>query len=77
MASVKAMGGVFTSAATHLECGISTDADMDGLPDTLDSTIPGVGTVLYYLVTGRNLLGEGPLGPPGSEPPRINDLQCP
>ena len=75
--SVIAMGGVFTSATTKLACGISTDVDMDGMPDTTDATSPPVDGIFYYLVTGRNLLGEGPLGPPGLVPPRINDSQCP
>jgi hypothetical protein len=77
IASVIGLRGVFTSAATQLACGISTDADTNGLPDFPDPSIPGPGSIAYYLVTGRNLLGEGPLGPPASVPPRINDSQCP
>jgi hypothetical protein len=55
-------------------CRIFTDADQNRRPDTTDSTplLPGQGFV--YLVTARNLLGEGPLGPPGYG---VNDGQCP
>ncbi len=70
-------GGVKTSAASKLACGIATDADMDGLPDTTDSVTPSVGAGFYYLVTGRSLTGEGPLSPFGAVPPRLNDSQCP
>jgi hypothetical protein len=77
IASLAAAGGVKTSAAARLACGIATDADIDGLPDTTDITSPPVGGGFYYLVTGRNLTGEGPLAPPGAARPRINDSQCP
>jgi len=77
IASLVAGGGVKTSAATKLACGITTDADSDGLPDTMDSSSLPVGGAFYYLVTGRSLAGEGPLGPFDAAPPRINDSQCP
>ncbi len=76
-ASLIGSSGVVTSTATKLACGINTDADMDGLPDTSDVTSPPSGGAFYYLVTGRNLTGEGPLAALGSMPPQINDSQCP
>jgi hypothetical protein len=70
-------GGVKTSAMTKLACGINTDSNTNQLPDTLDAAIPASGVTYFYLVTGTNLTGEGPLGPPGATPLRINDSQCP
>jgi hypothetical protein len=61
----------------RLACAVATDADHDGRPDTLDTSAPGPGTTYFYLVTGRNLTGEGPLEPSGGVPPRVNDAQCP
>ena len=63
---------------TQLACGIATDADADQLPDYDDAgPNPAMGDARFYLVTASNALGEGPIGPPGAQPPRINDLQCP
>jgi FG-GAP repeat protein len=70
-------GKVLTSETTKLACGINTDSDNDQHPDTLDPAIPAAGVTFFYLVTGENLTGEGPLGPPAALPPRINDSQCP
>jgi hypothetical protein len=63
-------GIVKTSDMTQLACGIST-------PDRDDATMPPAGNAWFYLVTAENLQGEGPLGPAGTIPPRINDVQCP
>lgn len=68
-------GIVKTSNMTQLACGIATDADL--LPDPDDATLPPAGNAWFYLVTARNLQGEGPLGPAGHVPHLINDLQCP
>ena len=38
---------------------------------------PPQGDGWLYLVTGKNLNGEGPLGPLDAVPFRINDDQCP
>ena len=68
---------VRTSNMTAWACGIETDADADGLPDTLDADSPAAGTGFFYLVTGENATGEGPLGPEGAVPARVLDSQCP
>jgi hypothetical protein len=36
-----------------------------------------LGDARFYLVTASNFQGEGPIGPPGATPKRVNDLQCP
>jgi hypothetical protein len=61
----------------QLACGITTDADLNGLPDTTDVAFPAPQNVFLYLITGENLLGEGPLGPANATPPRIHDNPCP
>ncbi|MGH9868011.1 MAG: FG-GAP-like repeat-containing protein [Candidatus Polarisedimenticolia bacterium] len=67
-----------TSDMAQLACGVASDADADLRPDLDDAgPPPPTGDGWFYLVTSRNLLGEGPLGPPGLVPPRVNDLQCP
>jgi hypothetical protein len=66
-----------TSSMTQLACGITTDSNANGLPDTTDPSLPPLGDGYFYLVTSRNLTGEGPLGTLGAAPPRINDGQCP
>jgi hypothetical protein len=77
LAQLHLAGPVFTSNMTQLACGIASDADSDGLPDTTDPLVPAAQAGFYYLVTGNNLQGEGPLGPAGATPPRTNDAQCP
>lgn len=66
-----------TSSMTRLACRIATDANSNGLPDTTDADLPEALSVFTYLVTGNNLLGEGPLGGSESTPPRIHDGPCP
>ncbi len=66
-----------TSQMTQLACGIDTDADTDTLPDTTDPDPAPVGDGYYYLVTGSNSTGEGPIGPATANALRINDAQCP
>jgi hypothetical protein len=68
---------VLTSDMVKLVCGIRTDADADGLPDIEDPAVPSSGETFFYLVTGANDAGEGPIGPAGAAPPRSNDAQCP
>ena len=72
-----ATGFVQTSGMVQVVCGTRQDADGDGLPDATDAYLPALGDASFYLVTGENLTGEGPLGPPGAWPPRIHALQCP
>jgi hypothetical protein len=68
---------VRTSNMTAWACGIDDDADSDSLPDTVDSDPLPAGEGFFYLVTGENATGEGPLGPAGALPARLLDLQCP
>jgi hypothetical protein len=75
--TLRAVGFVRTSDMAKLACGITSDIDADGLPDTEDGAQPSVDQPFFYLVTSINFLGEGPLGPPGTVPPRIHDDQCP
>ncbi|HXV75038.1 MAG TPA: integrin alpha, partial [Candidatus Polarisedimenticolaceae bacterium] len=76
LADLRAAGVVRTSDVPGtFECALNTDADGDGLPDTVDSQTPSPGEGYLYLVSGRNLSGEGPLGPLPAA--RINDGQCP
>jgi hypothetical protein len=75
--TLSATGFVQTSNMTQHLCGTRADGDGDGLPDATDSQIPPPGDAFVYLVAAENLTGEGPLGPPGGWPPRVNDLQCP
>ncbi len=77
ISSFGAAGGVFTSQMTQLACGATLDADADGLPDLTSPGDPAPGAAHGFLVTGRSLFGEGPLGPLGAAPPRVNDAQCP
>jgi hypothetical protein len=72
-------GQVKTSNMTQLACDVSGDADADAdlLPDHDDPGAPPAGDTFFYLVTASNIQGEGPLGPQGAEPLRINDQQCP
>jgi hypothetical protein len=70
-------GEVRTSDMSMLACGIETDVDSDGLPDTQDIDPLPAGDGFFYLVTGQNSTGEGPLGPQSAVKPRILDAQCP
>ncbi len=74
LSALLAAGQVRTSDMTPA-CGITTDADTDMLPDTTHAGTPPAGDAFFYLVTGWNLTGEGPLGPPGYA--GVNDAQCP
>ena len=76
LSAVRSNAGVRTSAMTHLACGANVDLDADLLPDYDDATAgPAVGEAFVYLVTARNVQGEGPLG--SGTPTRSNDAQCP
>jgi len=76
LASIRAAGGVRTSTVMPaLSCGVTTDADADGLPDTIDASMPLQGKCFGYLVSARNATGEGPLEPAGAS--YRNDAQCP
>ena len=72
-----AAGGARTSLMPPLACAIDADADADGLPDATDATAPPAGGSFAYLVTARNLHGEGPLGAPSGGVPRVQDAPCP
>jgi hypothetical protein len=77
LAALRLQGQVMTSTmACSPQFG---DADLDGRPDfqeTGNNPLPGQG--FYYLLTGANLFGEGPLGPPSQQPGRLLDRQlCP
>lgn len=74
LSSVKRMR---TSDATKLSCGINTDADSDGLPDTTDATTPSPGQAFAYVVTGKNLHGESLSGITHGANSRLNDAPCP
>ena len=71
-------------------CEQNDDSDMDGKPDYLHAGDTPVGFLTFFLVTGRNLSGEGPLGQSQGlvfiplqdqiqvvAPPRLNDGPCP
>jgi hypothetical protein len=76
LSTLRSNAGVRTSSMTHLACGTNIDADADLLPDYDDATAdPAVGEAFVYLVTARNVRGEGPLG--SGAPTRSNDAQCP
>ena len=77
VSAVRSGGGVRTATMTRLACHIATDADVDGLPDLADDSDPATGEAFAYLVTGNNLLGEGPLGGDVKTPVRLNDQPCP
>jgi hypothetical protein len=74
LSSVKRMR---TSDATKLSCGINTDADSDGLPDTTDAATPLPGQTFAYVVTGKSLHGESLLGITHGANTRLNDAPCP
>jgi hypothetical protein len=46
-------------------------------PGLTDSAFPPAGTTFYYLVSGENACGEGPLGSASSGTPRPNTSPCP
>ena len=78
LSALRSAGGVKTSAMSHAACSYAAgvDADADQLPDYDDATpAPAVGEAFVYLVTARNVQGEGSLG--AGTPTRINDAQCP
>ncbi len=83
LSTIRLLGALRTSdmcatpGACHLTCGMTTDADVDELPDTIDAALPPAGDGFFYLVTGENLTGEGPLAPAAATPRRLNDGQCP
>jgi hypothetical protein len=77
LSTLKAAGGVFTSDMIMLDCSTALDSDGDSLPDTTDPALPAINDGFYYLVTGENGSGEGPLGPLDALPPRVHDAQCP
>jgi hypothetical protein len=66
-----------TSAMSQIACGIAADSDVDQLPDMIDTGTPPLGDGFFYLVTGRNVAGEGTLGAPDVAQARIHDAQCP
>ncbi len=70
-------GFVSTSGMTTIHCGTNLDVDADGLPDAVATGAPAAGDLMLYLVTAKNLFGEGPLGPPNDAPSRVNDAACP
>jgi hypothetical protein len=71
--------------------GAFTDSDLDGAadaygsclssglgsPGATDTALPGSGGGYFYLATGRNVSGEGPLGAAGSGALRPNPSPCP
>jgi Big-like domain-containing protein/ASPIC/UnbV protein/FG-GAP repeat protein/VCBS repeat protein/thrombospondin type 3 repeat protein len=73
--TLAAAGQIRTSQMTAIACSTTADADNDGLPDFIDADMPPVDDGFFYLVTGRNLTGEGPLG--DGAPDRLLDAQCP
>jgi hypothetical protein len=75
LSTVRLTFGVRTSSMTQLACGATIDADADQLPDHDDASIPGIGDGFVYLVTARNVQGEGLIG--AGTPTRSNDAQCP
>jgi len=77
LSQLRLSGELRTSSMTQLACGIATDSNANQLPDTTDATIPPAGETWFYLVTGENQQGEGPLQPAGAVPPRLHDGQCP
>jgi Tol biopolymer transport system component len=77
LSAVRAAGQARTSLMPPLACEIRTDGDGDQLPDTTDADQPPSGDGFAYLVTARNLTGEGPLGALNAIPRRIHDAQCP
>ncbi len=70
-------GYVSTSGMTTIHCGINLDIDADGSPDAVATGTLAAGDLMLYLVTAKNLFGEGPLGPPNDAPSRVNDAACP
>jgi len=46
-------------------------------PTATDTATPAKGAALYYLVSGRNACGEGPLGPASNGQERPNTSPCP
>jgi hypothetical protein len=73
--------GVRTASATCLTTGGAgvpdSDGDADGRPDLVDAAPSSVGDGFWYLVTGWNQLGEGPLGVDSAGVLRQNNGPCP
>jgi hypothetical protein len=72
---LRTAGRVKTSDTVKLACGVAPNPD--GTPPVIDDADPPppVGAGFYYLVTGKNGHGEGPLG--AGVGPRLNDAPCP
>lgn len=62
--------GVAESYGSCLIAGLTSATATDGAN-------PGAGSVHYYLATGRNLSGEGPLGSASNGLPQPNTAPCP
>ena len=77
VANLATAGGARTSLMPPLACAAAVDADADGRPDVSDSDSPPAGASFAYLVTARNLHGEGTLGTASSGVPRVQDAPCP
>lgn len=73
--------GVRTAIAMCLTTGGAgvpdSDGDADGRPDLVDAAASSVGDGFWYLVTGWNQLGEGPLGTDSTGVLRQNNGPCP
>jgi hypothetical protein len=46
-------------------------------PAATDAEIPAAGAPFFYLVTGRNAAGEGPMGTDSAGRARVNATPCP
>jgi hypothetical protein len=77
VATLSSVQRMRTSDALQLSCGINTDTDSDGLPDTTDAASPAPGQAFAYVVTGKNLHGESLLGITRGASTRLNDAPCP
>jgi hypothetical protein len=77
LSAIRSAGEIHSSALVQLACGIDSDGDSNGLPDTLDTDPAPTDDAFIYLVTATNLTGEGPIGPADNDPLRIHDGQCP
>jgi matrixin len=87
----EALAGALAYNVYRGELGTLVDADKSGAADgygacldagvasavDTDPSIPADGSGFYYLVTGRNSVGEGSLGQASSGAPRPNTSPCP
>jgi pre-peptidase/thrombospondin type 3 repeat protein len=64
------VGGPWSFNHVCLEPGLPS-------PGASDGSLPPAGFAYYYLVSGRNLCGEGTLGSTSAGPPRANPSPCP